>query len=411
MTATRYAVIGGGILGTAVARRLLQQQPDAQVTVLEKENELAAHQTGRNSGVVHAGLYYTPGSLKARLCRRGVELLKEYCGERELVYDEIGKVLVARNAVEESRLGDIMDRARANGVPGVRIIDRAELREIEPHVEGVSGLHSPHTAIVDYGAVTRAFAEDVVAAGGTVHTGFEVTGLTRRGGETLVTGRHNGTDTWEVFDSVIVCAGLHADRVAKLAGDDDEPKIVPFRGEYYLLKPEKRSLVKGLVYPVPDPRYPFLGVHLTPRTDGEVMVGPNAVLALAREAYGWGTVSPRDLGDAVGYPGFRAFAKQHWRTGAVEMIGSLSKRRFVNEARKYVPELTIEDVVPGPAGIRAQALDRDGSLVDDFRITRNGSVLAVRNAPSPAATSSLAIAEHIVSLVLESDSSDRKEIA
>ncbi|WP_458115653.1 L-2-hydroxyglutarate oxidase [Arthrobacter sp. D2-10] len=401
MTATRYAVIGGGIVGTAVARRLLQQQPDAKVTVLEKENELAAHQTGRNSGVVHAGLYYTPGSLKAKLCRRGVELLKEYCGERGLIYDECGKVLVARNAVEESRLGDIMTRARANGVPGVRIIDRAELRELEPHVEGIGGLHSPHTAIVDYGAVTRAFAEDIVAAGGTVHTGYEVTGITQRGNETLVTGTHNGADTWEIFDSVIICAGLHADRVAALAGDQEDPKIVPFRGEYYLLKPEKRSLVKGLVYPVPDPRYPFLGVHLTPRTDGEVMVGPNAVLALAREAYGWGTVSPRDLGDAVGYAGFRAFAKQHWRTGAVEMVGSLSKRRFVNEARKYVPELTIDDVVPGPSGIRAQALDRDGSLVDDFRITRHGAVLAVRNAPSPAATSSLAIAEHIVSLVLE----------
>ncbi|GAA2173129.1 L-2-hydroxyglutarate oxidase [Arthrobacter parietis] len=408
MTATRYAVIGGGILGTAVARRLLQQQPDASVTVLEKEDSLAAHQTGRNSGVVHAGLYYTPGSLKAKLCRRGVELLKEYCASKDLAYDEIGKVLVARDAVEESRLGDIMTRAQANGVPGVRIINRAELRELEPHVEGVGGLHSPHTAIVDYGAVTRSFAEDVVAAGGTVHTGFEVTGITQRGKETLVTGTHNGTDTWEIFDSVIICAGLQADRVAGLAGDREDPKIVPFRGEYYLLKPSKRSLVRGLVYPVPDPRYPFLGVHLTPRTDGEVMVGPNAVLALAREAYGWGTVSPRDLGDAVGYPGFRAFAKQHWKTGAVEMVGSLNKRRFVNEARKYVPELTVDDVVPGPSGIRAQALDRDGSLVDDFRISHHGSVLAVRNAPSPAATSSLAIAEHIVSIVLDSDS---KEVA
>ncbi|GAB3533860.1 L-2-hydroxyglutarate oxidase [Arthrobacter tecti] len=400
---TRYAVIGGGILGTAVARRLLQQQPDAHVTVLEKESSLAAHQTGRNSGVVHAGLYYTPGSLKARLCRRGVELLKEYCGSRDLKYNEIGKVLVARNAVEESRLGDILDRARANGVPGVRIINRSELRDLEPHVEGTSGLHSPHTAIVDYGAVTRAFADDVVAAGGTVRMGFEVTGLTTRGGETLVTGTANGSPTWEIFDSVISCAGLHADRVAALAGDKEDPKIVPFRGEYYLLRPSRRSLVRGLVYPVPDPRYPFLGVHLTPRTDGEVMVGPNAVLALAREAYGWGTLSPRDLGDAVSYPGFRAFAKQHWRTGAVEMIGSLSKRRFVNEARKYVPELTVDDVVPGPSGIRAQALDRDGSLVDDFRITRHGSVLAVRNAPSPAATSSLAIAEHIVSQVLNEE--------
>jgi L-2-hydroxyglutarate oxidase len=400
MTGKRYAVVGGGILGAAVARRLLAVEPEARVTVLEKEPLLAAHQTGRNSGVVHAGLYYTPGSLKARLCRRGVELLQEYCGERSLDYDECGKVLVARNGVEESRLGDIMARAQANGVPDVRIVDRDELRGIEPHVEGTSGLHSPHTAIVDYGAVTRSLADDVVAAGGTVRTSFKVTALTRRGKETVLTGRHNGTETTEAFDCVIVCAGLHADRVAKLAGDDAEPKIVPFRGEYYLLRPEKRDLVKGLVYPVPDPRYPFLGVHLTPRVDGEVMVGPNAVLALAREGYGWTTVSPRDLADILAWPGFRAFAKQHWRTGAMEMIGSLSKRKFVAEARKYVPELTIDDVVPGPAGIRAQALGRDGSLVDDFRITRQGSVLSVRNAPSPAATSSLAIAEHIVSMAL-----------
>ncbi|GLB66552.1 L-2-hydroxyglutarate oxidase [Arthrobacter mangrovi] len=401
MTGRRYAVVGGGILGAAVARRLLAVQPDARVTVLEKEPVLASHQTGRNSGVVHAGLYYTPGSLKARLCRRGVGLLQEYCGERGLAYDECGKVLVARNSTEEARLGDILARARANGVPDVRTIDRDALRALEPHVEGTSGLHSPHTAIVDYGAVTRALADDVAAAGGTVTTSFEVTGLARRGGETLVSGRRQGAETAEAFDAVIVCAGLHADRVAKLAGDDDDPKIVPFRGEYYLLRPEKRDLVKGLVYPVPDPRYPFLGVHLTPRVDGEVMVGPNAVLALAREGYGWTTVSPRDLADALGWPGFRAFAKKHWRTGATEMLGSLSKRKFVAEARKYVPELTIDDVVPGPSGIRAQALGRDGSLVDDFRITRHGSVLSVRNAPSPAATSSLAIAEHIVALALD----------
>lgn len=401
MTGQRYAVVGGGILGAAVARRLLAVQADARVTLPEKEPALASHQTGRNSGVVHAGLYYTPGSLKARLCRRGIGLLQEYCGERGLAYDECGKVLVARNSIEESRLGDILARARANGVPDVRTVDRDELRALEPHVEGISGLHSPHTAIVDYGAVTRALADDVAAAGGTVTTSFEVTGLARRGGETLVSGRRQGSETAEAFDAVIVCAGLHADRVAKLAGDDDDPKIVPFRGEYYLLRPERRDLVKGLVYPVPDPRYPFLGVHLTPRVDGEVMVGPNAVLALAREGYGWTTVSPRDLADALGWRGFRAFAKKHWRTGATEMLGSLSKRKFVAEARKYVPELTIDDVVPGPSGIRAQALGRDGSLVDDFRITRHGSVLSVRNAPSPAATSSLAIAEHIVALALD----------
>lgn len=408
MTNKRYAVVGGGIVGVAVARQLLAIQPDAQVTILEKESALATHQTGQNSGVVHAGLYYTPGSLKALLCRRGVDLLQEYCAERGLPYDECGKVLVARNALEESRLDDIMARAQANGVPGVRIVDQEELRSIEPHVAGISGLHSPHTAIVDYVAITRTLAEDFAADGGTVRTSFLVTAFTRRGPETVVTGRHHGTETTEVFDEVIVCAGLHADRVAKLAGDDNEPKIIPFRGEYYLLRPERRHLVKGLVYPVPDPRYPFLGVHLTPRVDGEVMVGPNAVLAFAREGYNWSTVSPADLAETFTYPGFRAFAKQHWRTGAVEMFGSLSKRRFVAEAQKYVPEITPDAVVPGPRGVRAQALERDGSLVDDFRITRHGSVLSVRNAPSPAATSSLAIAEHIVSLVLGRDP-DRKD--
>lgn len=408
MINARYAVVGGGILGVAVARRLLQVQPGAHVSVLEKEPVLAGHQTGRNSGVVHAGLYYPPGSLKARLCRQGVDMLKEYCSGRGLAYDECGKVLVARNPLEEFRLEDIMCRAVANGVPGVRIIDQAELRELEPHVRGIAGLHSPHTAIVDYGAVTRALAEDVAAAGGTVHTSFQVTGLAEHGGQTVVRGQHNGTETADVFDAVIVCAGLQADRVAKLAGDDDDPRIVPFRGEYYLLRPERRHLVNGLVYPVPDPRYPFLGVHLTPRVDGEVMVGPNAVLALAREGYGWTNVSLRDLVDAVAWPGFRSFARQHWRTGAAEMFGSLSKRAFVAAARKYVPELETDDVVPGPRGIRAQALGRDGSLVDDFRISRRGSVVSVRNAPSPAATSSLAIAEYVVSMALEQDT-DRKD--
>jgi L-2-hydroxyglutarate oxidase LhgO len=406
MKHSSYAVVGGGILGAAVARRLLQVNPDVRVTLLEKEPILAAHQTGHNSGVVHAGLYYTPGSLKARLCRQGVQLLQEYCAERGLAYDECGKVLVARNPVEESRLGDIMSRAVANGVPRVRQINQDELHELEPHVRGTAGIHSPTTAIADYAAVTRALAEDVVAAGGTVRTSCEVTGLTDHGGQTVVRATQDGSATSEAYDAVIVCAGLQADRVAGLAGDDAAPRIVPFRGEYYLLRPERRHLVRGLVYPVPDPRYPFLGVHLTPRVDGEVMVGPNAVLALAREGYGWSTVSLRDLRDAVAWPGFRTFARQNWRTGAAEMFGSLSKHAFVAAARRYVPELTTADVVPGPRGVRAQALDRNGSLVDDFRITRRGSVLSVRNAPSPAATSSLAIAEHVVSLAL-----DRKDNA
>jgi L-2-hydroxyglutarate oxidase len=398
MPGLRYAVVGGGIIGAAVSRRLLQLEPDAQVTLLEKEDRLAAHQTGRNSGVVHAGLYYPPGSLKATLCRRGVGLLRDFCREKSLTYDECGKVLVALDAEEQSRLGGIADRARANGVPGVRHLDRSQLREIEPHVSGVAGLHSPSTAIVDYAAVTRCLAADAEAAGATVRTGWAVADVSSTGREVVLTGPA-GEEL--AFDRVILCAGLQADRLAALAGDAEAPRIVPFRGEYFALRPEKRYLVKGLVYPVPDPRYPFLGVHLTPRVDGEVLVGPNAVLALAREGYRRRDVTLRDLRDIVGYAGFRRFARQHWRTGLVEMRGSASKRSFVAAAQRYVPELQVADVVPGPAGIRAQALERDGSLVDDFRISRRGNVLAVHNAPSPAATSSLAIAEHLVDVLLE----------
>jgi (S)-2-hydroxyglutarate dehydrogenase len=400
MTAPRFAVVGGGILGTAVARRLLQVRPDARVTVLEKEPGLARHQTGHNSGVVHAGLYYTPGSLKARLCRRGVGQLRDYCLQRGLTYDECGKVLVALDHVEEGRLGEIMRRAVANGVPGVRMVDGAELQRIEPHVRGTAGLHSPHTAIVDFAAVAHAFADDVTAAGGTVRTSFEVSGLRPHEQQTVVRGAHGEEES---YDLVIICAGLQADRVAALAGDQADPRIVPFRGEYHLLRPERRHLVRGLVYPVPDPRYPFLGVHLTRRVDGEVMVGPNAVLALAREGYGWRRMSARDLREAFAWPGFRTFARRHWRTGAAEMLGSLSQRAFVSAARRYVPELRADDVVSGPRGVRAQALGIDGALLDDFRITRRGSVVSIRNAPSPAATSSMAIAEHIVDLALDRD--------
>lgn len=401
MSTRRIAVIGGGIVGTAVADRLMTVDEGVRVTVLEKEPELAQHQTGRNSGVVHAGLYYVPGSLKARLCRRGVGLLRQFCEENGVAYDEIGKVLVALDEIEESRLGDIEDRARANGVPGVRRLDRDELREIEPHVAGIGGLHSPTTAIVDFPGVARALADRVTGRGGEVRLSAEVVGLAERAGQVVVTVRSaDGSTDEEVYDEVVICAGLQSDRVAALAGDDAAPAIVPFRGEYYLLRPERRNLVNGLVYPVPDPRYPFLGVHMTPRVDGEVMVGPNAVLALAREGYDWRTVSARDLREVAGYPGFRRFARQHWKTGAKEMVGSLSKRAYLAAARKYVPELRIEDMLPGPSGVRAQALDVDGGLVDDFRIHRRGSVVAVRNAPSPGATSCLAVAEHVADLVL-----------
>jgi len=397
----RCAVVGGGILGAAVARRLQLTDDRAAVTLLEKEPELARHQTGRNSGVVHAGLYYPPGSLKARLCRRGAGLLRNFCAENAIAYLECGKVLVALDGEDERRLDAIEERARGNGVPGIRRLHRDALAALEPHVRGVGGLHSPSTAVVDYPAVTRTLASQVQAAGGVVRTGTEVVGLTERAGEWVVSRTEAAAVTREPFDLVVICAGLHSDRVARLAGDGPDPRIVPFRGEYYLLAPGRQQLVNGLVYPVPDPRHPFLGVHLTPRVDGEVMVGPNAVLALAREGYDWQTISGTDLREAIGAPGFRRFARRNWRIAVREAVGSLSTARFVAAARRYVPELRVADVVPGPAGNRAQALDPDGSLVDDFRISRIGRVVAVRNAPSPAATSAFAIAEYVVGQAME----------
>jgi (S)-2-hydroxyglutarate dehydrogenase len=384
----RIGVVGGGILGLAVARRLAALHPDARLTVLEKEDRLAAHQTGHNSGVAHAGIYYPPGSLKARLCRRGIGLLKEYCQERGLPYQECGKVVVARDESEVAPLREIERRAAANGVPGLRWLTGAQLREIEPHAAGVAALHSPTTAIVDFRAVARAYADDVAAAGGELRLGFEVARLRRTDAEVIVNDEL-------AFDRLVVCAGLQSDRVARLAGDQPEPAIVPFRGEYYRLAAGRTGLVRGLIYPVPDPRYPFLGVHFTRRVDGGVDVGPNAVLALAREGYRRRDVRPADLWETLRRPGFRRLARRHWRTGLRELYGSAFKHAFAAEARTFVPALRTADLVPAPAGVRAQAVDPDGSLVDDFRIGRIGRIVTVRNAPSPGATSSLAIAEHI----------------
>jgi (S)-2-hydroxyglutarate dehydrogenase len=397
----RIAVVGGGIIGVAVARELLKRRPGADVTLFEKEDRLASHQTGRNSGVVHAGLYYEPGSQKAVLCRRGVGLLEEFCEQRGIRRIACGKVLVALDEVERARLDSIRQRALANGVPGVAIIGPEQLRELEPHVRGIAALHSPSTSIVDYGEVTQALAADAVADGAKLLLGHEVVGLRTSGAEVVVTARSAGDSAETAFDRIVVCGGLQSDRLAELAGDEPDPVIMPFRGEYYALKPERRNLVNGLVYPVPDPRYPFLGVHVTPRVDGEVLIGPNAVLALAREGYTWGRISVPDVMEVARTPAFWRFARRHWRTGLREMYGSLSKRRFVAAARAYVPDIGDDDVVPGVAGIRAQALDSDGGLVDDFRITVRERVVLLRNAPSPAATSSLAIAEHIVTTMAD----------
>jgi L-2-hydroxyglutarate oxidase LhgO len=407
----RIGVVGAGIIGLAVARRLSRLRPTAMVTVLDKEDRIAAHQTGHNSGVAHAGLYYAPGSLKATLCRRGIGLLKDYCAERGLPYDECGKLVVARTVAEIGPLREIERRATANGVPELRWLAAGALREIEPHVAGVAALHSPRTAIVDFPAVARAFAADVIEAGGALRLGFDVTAISDAGTTVKVraaAGPDGGAGSAAArageeltFDRLVVCAGLQSDRMARLAGDADGPAIVPFRGEYYRLVPERGHLVRGLIYPVPDPRYPFLGVHFTRRVDGSVDLGPNAVLALAREGYRPRDVVLGDLWETLRWPGFRRLALEHWRTGLREVYGSVSKRAFVRAARGFVPELTARDVVPAPAGVRAQAVDPDGSLVDDFRIGHHGTIVTVRNAPSPAATSSLAIAEHIAERVLD----------
>jgi L-2-hydroxyglutarate oxidase LhgO len=391
----RVGVIGGGILGLAVARRVTQVRPVAAVTVFEKEQALALHQTGKNSGVVHAGIYYAPGSLKARLCRRGAELLRAHCAEHGLPYEECGKLVVALTPEEVPALRELERRGSENGVPGLRWVTGDALREIEPHAEGVAGLHSPATAITDYRAVARSYAEDVVTAGGELRLGAEA-----RASVAGARARVEADGDTVELDHLIICAGLQSDRVARAAGDVREPAIVPFRGEYYRLRPERASLVRGLLYPVPNPAYPFLGIHFTRRVDGGVDVGPNAVLAFAREGYRRRDVSPRDLADVLRSRGFRALARRHWRMGAHELRGSLSRRAFAAEARKYVRAVEASDLVPAPAGVRAQALDPDGSLVDDFRIHELGPITAVRNAPSPGATSSLAIAEHVVGVAL-----------
>jgi L-2-hydroxyglutarate oxidase LhgO len=387
----RVGIIGAGIVGLAVARQLAEA--GVPVTVFEKETAVGQHQTGHNSGVVHAGIYYKPGSAKATMTRRGVALLKEYCASRGLPYEERGKLVVARDAAEVVRLRELERRAVANGVPGIRWLAGEEIRELEPGVAGVAGLLSPATAITDYVAIASAFADDVLGSGGQISFSTKV-----RKCELVSGGGVNVVSAGSVHrvSRLVICAGLHADLLAATAGDAPAPEIIPFRGEYLRLAPHARDRVRHLIYPVPDPRYPFLGVHLTPRVNGESDLGPNAVLALAREGYRRADVSARELGRLARSGAFRALARQNWRAGAREVRGSLLRRAYLAEARTYLPWIEPGDVGPAPAGVRAQAVDPDGTLVDDFRISHAGEVMAIRNAPSPAATASLAIAEHIV---------------
>jgi len=389
----RIAIIGGGIVGVAIARALVLRGL-GEVTVFEKEDRLAAHQTGRNSGVVHAGLYYQPGTLKAQLCAAGRISIRDYCAEKNLPYREVGKLVVAVDESELPALADIERRALSNAVPGlVRLDGGARLREIEPHVAGIAAVHSPHTAAVDYTAITEAMAEDVRVNGGRILTGHEVLAMTIDGSTVRVRTAH----AEQPFDRVIACAGLQSDLVARLVGANPSPKILPFRGEYWALDPARTDLVRGMIYPVPDPRFPFLGVHFTRGVYDDVHVGPNAVPALAREGYNWLAVSPTDTWESLRWPGAAALAQQHWRMGVDEISGSLVKPLYFRKARRFIPELRMRDLTQKTAaGVRAQAWGRDGTLLDDFAVDQVGPVTLLRNAPSPAATSSMAIADHLI---------------
>src|SRR4051794_38647169 len=385
------AVVGAGILGLATARELLARQPGLRVSVLEREPEVGFHQTGHNSGVIHGGIYYAPGSLKAKLCVEGARDMYAYCEAHDIEVKRCGKLIVATREDELRRLGDLESRGAAHDVPGLRRVGPEELQEIEPHARGIAGLHSPATGVVDFRQVARALADDVRAAGGDVRLGFSVAGVdTSNGGVRL-----RGADGDEVAAAqAVFCAGPWSDRLALEAGADADPRIVPFRGAYLTLRPERTDLVKSLIYPVPDPTLPFLGVHLSRHVDDEVTIGPTALLAAARDPRR--KLSPADLGATLAWPGSWRMVRRWWRTGLTEIKHALSKRALVRDAQRYVPELELDDVQPGHFGIRAQALGRDGRLIDDFVFNQTGRVLHVRNAPSPGATASLAIAREIV---------------
>jgi (S)-2-hydroxyglutarate dehydrogenase len=391
-------VVGAGILGLAVARESLLRYPSLRVLVLEKEPQIARHQTGHNSGVIHAGIYYAPGSLKARLCVEGSRGIYAYCDENGIPYERCGKLIVATGEDELGRLDDLFGRAQANGVSDVALVEGGELPEIEPHVRGIRAVYSPGTGIVDFRRVANALADDVVRMGGTIRTNSAVRDMnvTSEGTAALETSR--GRVRAQV---VITCAGLHSDRLARLTGAPAAPRIVPFRGTYYALRSESAQVVRGLVYPVPDPAFPFLGVHFTKQISGEMWTGPNAVLALAREGYQGRDLNARELWETLSYSGFRALAIRYWRVGLAEMHGEMSKRAYVRGLQRLVPAVRADDLGARHAGVRAQALAADGRLLDDFWFDHAGNVVHLRNAPSPAATSSLALAREVLQVADE----------
>ncbi len=392
------AIIGGGIVGLATALACVKRFYPRSLLVLEREPELARHQTGHNSGVVHSGLYYRPGSAKARLCLEGRKQLIRFCETHGIPLEQCGKVVVATESQELPRLAELFERGLANGVEGLERITPEHLSELEPHAVGVGALYSPATGIVDFAAVAAAMAEEVRHRGGEIRLNADVVGIARKGERF-----HIQTTRDEVVARALInCAGLHADQIARLAGLHPSVHIVPFRGEYYVLRPDRRHLVQNLIYPVPDPRFPFLGVHFTRTVHGEVEAGPNAVLAFAREGYTLGRINLADLLDMVGFRGFWTMARRHWAIGLEEFARSLSKRAFLAALRRLIPDLRDDDVIRGGAGVRAQVVNREGMLLDDFHILEAPGAIHVLNAPSPAATASLAIGEHIANLAASS---------
>jgi (S)-2-hydroxyglutarate dehydrogenase len=384
-------IVGAGILGLATARELLRRFPGVRLAVVDKEEAPGRHQSGHNSGVLHAGVYYKPGSLKAQLCVEGKAAMEQFAAEHGIPYQTCGKLIVALDASELGRLADLEARGQVNKVPGLRMIGSREMAEIEPHAAGIRALHVPGTGIIDFGQVVSTLTRLLRNAGVDFYLGQQVIGLHTTGQSTVVRTTRGEVETRRL----ITCTGLHSDRVARL---DSEPQvqIIPFRGDYYTLTPEARPLCRGLIYPVPDPALPFLGVHFTRRVDGTVWAGPNAVLATAREGYRRTKVELRDLLETIRYPGFRRLAARYWRTGVQEAWRDVVKAAFVSQLRRYVPEVRSDQLVFGPAGVRAQAVSADGAMVDDFTLTATPNSLHVLNAPSPAATASLAIARRVV---------------
>ena len=389
------AVVGAGIIGLATARELQRRDPDRRVAVFERERQVASHQTAHNSGVIHAGIYYRAGSLKARLCTAGAHELYEFCEERGLPHERVGKLIVARHHGELGRLDELERRGRKNGVPGLRSLKGGEIPDLEPHCRGVAALHSPFTGVADFAAVARAFADDLRRADVPVVTGCEVTDVRTTSRNLRLEHEQGRTDArFAVF-----CAGAWSDRLAVRTGADPDPRIVPFRGAYLDLRPDRRHLVRSLIYPVPDPSLPFLGVHLSRHVDGSVSLGPTALLALSRNGYALRRVRPRDVASTLAWAGTWRMARRWWRTGLMEIRHAISRRALAAAAAEYVPEIRPDDFEGGFAGVRAQALGRDGSLVDDFVVSETERALHVRNAPSPAATSSLALARLIADRV------------